>query len=73
MSEMTAEQRAAVKAFLGELNEVVGSVGRHEGHKLKKFGRCVGCSCGYRYQGVLPSAKDRAECAEAYRASAPSA
>lgn len=71
MAEMTPAQRAAAQAFLGELVEVAGSVGRHEGHTLERVGRCVYCSCGYRYQGILPSAKERAECAAAFSAPGP--
>lgn len=64
---MTPEQIAAVEAFFGELVEVIGSVGRHEGHSLSKVGRCVYCSCGYRYQGTLPTADERRECAASVR------
>lgn len=46
--------------------EVSGSCGRHEGHTLSRAGRCVYCSCGFRYQGVLPTDEDRAECREIY-------
>lgn len=35
----------------------------HEGHTLSKVGRCVYCSCGYRYQGSLPTADERHEAA----------
>ena len=52
--EREAESRAAVADWLAELREVTESSGRHEGHSLEQVGRCVYCSCGYRYQGTLP-------------------
>jgi hypothetical protein len=51
--ERAAKADAAVKDWLAELSEVQGSTGRHEGHALQQAGRCVYCSCGYRYQGTL--------------------
>lgn len=46
---------AAVADFLGELVEVTESTGRHEGHSLSQVGRCVYCTCGFRYQGRTPA------------------
>lgn len=66
MDDMTAGQRKAAAAFLIEMAEMMASVGRHDGHKLSKAGRCVYCSCGYRYLGSMPSAKDVAEAREAF-------
>jgi hypothetical protein len=54
VAERAAKADAAVADWLTELNEVVGSTGRHEGHTLRQVGRCVYCSCGCRYQGTLP-------------------
>ena len=53
--KMTPEQEQAVKDWLAELGEVCEGTGRHEGHTLEQVGRCVYCSCGYRYQGSLPA------------------
>ena len=64
----TPEMIAAVERFLTDLEECMGSVGRHEGHTLSKVGRCVYCSCGLRYQGSLPTLTERTEAAEAYEA-----
>ena len=66
MNTLTPGQMAAVSEFFEILEEVCGSVGRHEGHSLSKAGRCVYCSCGFRYQGTLPSIKERADCAKSY-------
>jgi hypothetical protein len=63
---MPEEHARAAKDFLSAYVEFAGSVGRHEGHVLSKAGQCVYCSCGFRYQGTLPSAKDRADAREAY-------
>ncbi len=52
----TAGRKAAADA-LNELVEVTESRGRHEGHTLRQAGRCVCCSCGYRYQGRIPRAE----------------
>jgi hypothetical protein len=71
MAELTPEDRAAVLSFFEEGAEVIGSVGRHGGHTLSRVGRCVYCSCGYRYQGTLPSREERAECAAAFAARQP--
>lgn len=65
-TNLTPAQEAAVVAFFNELEEVFGSVGRHQGHVLGKVGRCVYCSCNFRYQGDMPTDADRAECAAAY-------
>jgi hypothetical protein len=54
--QRAAEADAAVKDWLAELREVTSGTGRHEGHALRQVGRCVYCSCGYRYQGSLPAA-----------------
>lgn len=53
-TEMTPERAEALERWLNELNEVIDHTGRHEGHTLEQVGRCVYCSCGYRYQGTLP-------------------
>ena len=50
---MTPEQVAAVEKWLEELNDVLESRGAHAGHTLQQVGRCVYCSCGYRFQGRL--------------------
>jgi hypothetical protein len=51
---MTPEQvEAAVTKFFTELQDVAESKGEHEGHTLKQVGRCVYCSCGFRFQGTL--------------------
>lgn len=47
---MTAEDKRAIVDWLNELAEVMEHRGRHEGHTTSKFGRCVICSCGFRYQ-----------------------
>lgn len=54
--ERAAKADAVAGDWLTELGEVMGSTGRHEGHTLSQVGRCVYCSCGYRYQGSLPAA-----------------
>jgi len=54
MKPLTPEQLAAVADWVNELAEVQLSAGRHAGHTLRQAGRCVICSCGYRYQGRLP-------------------
>ncbi|HEX8866697.1 MAG TPA: hypothetical protein VF821_13660 [Lentzea sp.] len=51
---LTPEQVEAVERFFEEFQEVANGTGRHEGHTLKQVGRCVYCSCGFRYQGRLP-------------------
>ena len=48
------DHEKAIASFLEELVEVVESHGRHEGHTLEQVGRCVYCSCGFRYQGRKP-------------------
>lgn len=57
--ERVGEREAAVSDWLAELAEVAESRGRHEGHTLRQVGRCVYCSCGYRYQGTLPKGARR--------------
>jgi len=57
MPEMTPEQAETVNKFIQDLNEMVQSRGRHEGHVLRQVGRCVYCSCGSRYQGTLRERK----------------
>jgi hypothetical protein len=52
--QMTAEQAEAVIKFLTEMEDVIEHKGKHEGHTLSQVGRCVYCSCGFRYQGRLP-------------------
>jgi hypothetical protein len=52
--QRAAENDAAVSDWLAELAEVTESRDRHAGHTLRQVGRCVYCSCGYRYQGTLP-------------------
>ena len=52
--EMTPAQVKAIEAFLTELDDVFEHKGKHEGHTLSQVGRCVYCSCGFRYQGRLP-------------------
>ena len=64
----TLEHLAAIERFLTDMEECWGSVGRHEGHTLSKIGRCVCCSCGFRYQGSLPTETERAEAAAAWAA-----
>lgn len=58
--ERAAQADAAVRDWAAELGEVIGTTGRHEGHTLSQAGRCVYCSCGYRYQGKLPAGSDGA-------------
>jgi hypothetical protein len=53
--ERAAKADTAVRDFVTEFTEVTNSAGRHEGHTLRQVGRCVWCSCGFRYQGSLPS------------------
>lgn len=53
---MSPEQVKAVEDWLADLEEMIGSTGRHEGHTLIQAGRCVYCSCGKRYQGTIPKA-----------------
>ena len=63
LEERRADAEKAIESFLGDLEQLIGSCGKHEGHQLSKSGRCVFCSCGARYQGSLPSAKEKADCA----------
>ena len=51
--KMTPEQAQAVTDWVNELNDVIEHKGKHDGHTLRQVGRCVYCSCGYRYQGKL--------------------
>ena len=51
--KMTPEQIEAVEAWLADLEDLIGSKGKHQGHTLKQVGRCVYCSCGTRYQGTI--------------------
>lgn len=51
--EPTPEQQTALANFLAEFDEVATGSGRHEGHTLEQVGRCVYCSCGFRYQGTI--------------------
>ena len=54
MTAMDPEDKAAIMAYLAELKDVIEHKDKHEGHALKQVGRCVYCSCGFRYQGSLP-------------------
>lgn len=53
---MTPEQKQAVVDYFNEAREAIDGTGRHEGHALRRVGRCIYCSCGYRVgQGKLDS------------------
>lgn len=47
---MTPKMADAIRDWLNELIEVMEHRGRHDGHATKQVGRCVICSCGFRYQ-----------------------
>lgn len=52
---MTPEQKTAVVDYFNEAREAIDGTGRHEGHALRRVGRCIYCSCGWRIgQGTLP-------------------
>ena len=50
----SAEESAAIKDWLADINDMFAGAGAHEGHTLRQVGRCVYCSCGKRVQGTLP-------------------
>lgn len=48
--QLTPAEKRELADWLKELLEVREHRGRHQGHTLTKTGKCVTCSCGFRYQ-----------------------